>query len=60
MNGLIFQIVKILRINNINLLRRPTYYYDIDSCLRRLFMFKQNKYLFPGVFNFLYFTLGLH
>lgn len=58
MNGLIFQIVNILRINNINLLR--TYYYDIDSCLRRLFLFKQNKYLFPGVFNFIYFSLGLH
>lgn len=58
MNGLVFQIVKILRINNINLLR--TYYYDIDSCLRRLFMFKQNKYLFPGVFNLFNFTLCLH
>lgn len=58
MNGLIFHIVKILLINNSNLLR--TYYYDTDSCVRRLFMFKQNKYLFPGVFNFLYFTLGLH
>lgn len=44
MNGLIFQIVKILRINNINLLRRPTIMILIVVCDVYLCLNKINTY----------------